>query len=90
MEDLFKVNLQREILREKSAEVLADFHRYLIAQNLEELDPNTTIGLLYKTVGDIYRNIFKERKYKGLYELAQANGKLDLAREILINNYLEV
>lgn len=89
MANLYEINLQREILREKSAEILADFFRYMETQKIEEFDIKTSIGQLYQTVEDIYNNIFKSSKFEGMRELAEANGKLDLAREILKNCYLE-
>lgn len=87
---LYEINLQREILREKSAGILADFHRYMEDKNIEEFDIKTPIGQLHEIVGNIYRNIFKSEIYKNSNELAEANGKLDLAQEILKNSYLEV
>ena len=90
MASLYEINLKREILREKSAEILADFHRYMEIHKIEEFDIKTPIGQLHKTVGNIYRNIFKTNKFEGDKELSEANGKLDLAREILRNSYLEV
>lgn len=85
---LYEINLQREILREKSAEILADFHRYMEEKNIEQFDLNTPIGILYKVVGGIYRNIFKS-EYETREKIDEANGKLDLAKEILKNSYLE-
>lgn len=88
MASLYEINLQREILREKSAEILADFHRYMEEKNIEQFDIKTPIGILHKIVGDIYRNIFKS-EYDTKEKINEANGKLDLAKEIL-NSYLEV
>lgn len=85
---LYEINLQREILREKSAEILADFHRYMEEKNIEQFDLNTPIGILHKVVGGIYRNIFKS-EYETREKIDEANGKLDLAKEILKNSYLE-
>lgn len=84
MNELYEINLQREIIREKSAEILADFHRYMEEKNIEQFELNTTIGILHKTVGDIYRNIFKS-EFDTREKIDEANGKLDLAKEILIN-----
>ncbi len=84
---LYEINLQREILREKSAEILADFHRYMEEKNIEQFDLNTPIGILHKVVGGIYRNIFKS-EYETREKIDEANGKLDLAKEILKNSYL--
>lgn len=81
---LYEINLKREILREKSSEILADFHRYMEEKNIEQFDLNTPIGILHKTVGDIYRNIFKI-EYETIEKIYEANGKLDLAKEILKN-----
>lgn len=86
--NLYEINLQREILREKSAEILADFHRYMEEKNIEQFDLNTPIGILHKVVGSIYRNIFKS-EYETREKIDEANGKLDLAKEILKNSYLE-
>ncbi|MDY3060817.1 MAG: hypothetical protein SOR11_12600 [Fusobacterium sp.] len=85
---LYEINLQREILREKSAEILADFHRYMEEKNIEQFDLNIPIGILHKVVGGIYRNIFKS-EYETREKIDEANGKLDLAKEILKNSYLE-
>lgn len=85
---LYEINLQREILREKSAEILADFHRYMEEKNIEQFDLNTPIGILHKVVGSIYRNIFKS-EYETREKIDEANGKLDLAKDILKNSYLE-
>ena len=85
---LYEINLQREILREKSAEILADFHRYMEEKNIEQFDLNTPIGILHKVVGGIYRNIFKS-EYETREKIDEANGKLDLAKEILKNSYLK-
>lgn len=86
---LYEINLQREILREKSAEILSDFHRYMEENNIEEFDIKTPIGILHKVVGNIYRNIFKS-EYDTIGKLEEANGKLELAKEILKNSYLGV
>ena len=47
--NLYEINLQREILREKSAEILADFHRYMEEKNIEQFDLNTPIGTVSYT-----------------------------------------
>ena len=86
--NLYEINLQREILREKSAEILADFHRYMEEKNIEQFDLNTPIEILHKVVGSIYRNIFKS-EYETREKIDEANGKLDLAKEILKNSYLK-
>lgn len=79
---LYEINLQRGILREKSAEILADFHRYMEEKDIEQFDFNTPIGILHKTVGDIYRNIFKS-EYETREKIDEANEKLDLAKNTL-------
>ncbi|WP_300356911.1 hypothetical protein [Fusobacterium sp.] len=82
---LYEINLQREILKEKSDEILADYHKYMQRHGVRELDIKTSIGQLYKVVEDISCNIFKSSKYESLKELSEANVKLGLAREILKN-----
>ncbi|MCF0171908.1 hypothetical protein [Fusobacterium varium] len=84
---LYEINLQREILREKSAEVLSDYRRYFRKHKIDS-DSKAPINFLYNAVGDIYRNIFKP-EYDEYSKLQEANGKLDLARETLKNIQLE-
>ena len=81
---LYEINLKREILREKSAEILADFHRYMEIHKIEEFDIKTPIGQSHKIVGNIYRNIFKP-EYGTTEKLNEANIKLDLAWNIIKN-----
>ena len=81
MESLYEINLKREILREKSAEILADYDKYLDENNIsyESLNP---IRVLEKIISEIYRNIFKP-EYENIEKLNEANTKLDLALEVL-------
>ena len=58
-------------------------------KNIEQFDLNIPIGILHKVVGGIYRNIFKS-EYETREKIDEANGKLDLAKEILKNSYLEI
>lgn len=84
MPSLYEINLQREILREKSAEILADYIRFFNKNGKD----NKIIEKLYNTVEYIHTHIF-DPEYNSLEKLKEANGKLDLAREILKNCYLE-
>jgi hypothetical protein len=81
MASLYEINLKREILREKSAEILADYDKYLDENNIsyESLNP---IRVLEKIISEIYRNIFKP-EYENIEKLNEANTKLDLALEVL-------
>ncbi len=87
---LYEINLQREILREKSAEILADFNKYMRENNINysNNEVKNPIVALYYNVIEIYNNIFTP-KYKDILKLEAVNGKLDLAKEILKNSYLE-
>lgn len=80
---LYEINLKREILREKSAEILADYDKYLEKNNIEQ-NPLNPIRVLEKTVLEVYRNIFKP-EYENMEKLYEANGKLDLAWDIIKN-----
>lgn len=84
----YNVNLQREILREKSAEILADIHRYMEANAVEKFAENTPIGIIHAVVGNIYRNAFKS-EFNEVAKIDAAHGKLDLARHILNTCYLD-
>ena len=87
---LYEINLQREILREKSAEILADFNKYMRENNINysNNEIKNPIVALYYNVIEIYNNIFTP-KYKDILKLEAVNGKLDLAKEILKNSYLQ-
>ena len=76
----YEITLTREVLREKSAEILADFRRYIEKNDIK--DKKNIIFLLKEKVAEIYRNIFKV-EYSNMKNLNEANGKLDLAKEIL-------
>ncbi len=78
MPSLYEINLQREILREKSAEILADYIRFF-NKNGED---NKIIEKWYNTVGYIHTHIF-DPEYNSLEKLKEANGTLDLALEVL-------
>lgn len=80
---LYEINLQREILREKSAEILADYDKYLDKNNIGQ-DSLNPIRILEKTISEIYRNIFKP-EYENIEKLNTANGQLDLAWNIIKN-----
>lgn len=80
---LYEINLQREILREKSAEILADYDKYLDKNNIGQ-DSLNPIRILEKTISEIYRNIFKP-EYENIEKLNTANGQLDLAWDIIKN-----
>lgn len=81
---LYEINLQREILREKSAEILADFNKYMRENNINysNNEIKNPIVALYYNVIEIYNNIFTP-KYKDILKLEAVNGKLDLAKDIL-------
>lgn len=81
MASSYEINLTREVLREKSIEILADYDRYLDKNNInkESLNP---VRILEKMISEIYRNIFKP-EYESMEKLNEANGKLDLALEVL-------
>lgn len=81
---LYEINLKREILREKNAEILAEFNRYIRENNLNyenNKDKNPVIFLYYNVI-KIYNDIFSS-EYDNILKLEGANGKLDLARDIL-------
>lgn len=78
----YEINFEREILREKSAGILADFDRYLEDNNIDYDDTKNPIILLERAITEIYRNIFKP-EYDNMVSLKEANAKLDLATEIL-------
>lgn len=78
----YEINFEREILREKSAGILADFDRYLEDSNIDYDDTKNPIILLERAITEIYRNIFKP-EYDNMISLKEANAKLDLATEIL-------
>lgn len=77
----YEITLEREVLREKSAGILADFNRYIKQKNISE-DKNNPVVLLKESIGEIYRKIFNS-EYSDLMVLEKTNGKLDLAIEIL-------
>ncbi|MBS9776153.1 MAG: hypothetical protein KGV57_03575 [Fusobacterium sp.] len=77
----YQITLEREVLREKTAGILADFNRYIKEKNISK-DKNNPIILLKESIGEIYRNIFNP-EYSDLMILEKTNGKLDLAIEIL-------
>lgn len=78
MANLYEINLQREILREKSSEILADYRRFFKKNGKD----NKIIEKLYNTVEYIHTHIF-DPEYNSLEKLKEANGKLDLTKEIL-------
>ncbi|WP_291259733.1 hypothetical protein [Fusobacterium sp.] len=78
----YEINFEREILREKSAGILADFDRYLEDNNIDYDDIKNPIILLERAIVEIYRNIFKP-EYDNMISLKEVNAKLDLATEIL-------
>lgn len=81
---LYEINLQREILREKSAEILADFNRYMRNNNINysNNEAKNPIVALYYNVIEIYNDIFTQ-KYEDIFKLEAVNGKLDLVKNIL-------
>lgn len=78
----YEINFEREILREKSAGILADFDRYLEENDIDYNDVKNPIVLLERAITEIYRNIFKP-EYENIIKLKEANAKLDFAAEIL-------
>lgn len=81
MASSYEINLTREVLREKSIEILADYDRYLDKNNINKESSNP-VRILEKMISEIYRNIFKP-EYESMEKLNEANGKLDLALEVL-------
>ncbi|STO35695.1 Uncharacterised protein [Fusobacterium necrogenes] len=77
---LYEINLQREILREKSAEILADYRRHFKKYGKN----NKILENLYNSVEYIHTNIF-DSEYNSIEKLSTANGKLDLAWDIIKN-----
>lgn len=76
----YEVTLRREVLREKSAGILADFNRYIIEKNIS--DNSNPIIVIKKVVRSIYSNIFNS-EYDEMSKLNEANAKLDVAVEVL-------
>ena len=76
----YEITLTREVLREKSAGILADYDRYIEKNDIN--DEKNPVFIIVKNIENIYREIFKP-KYKNMKNLNEANGKLDLAKEIL-------
>lgn len=77
---LYEITLEREVLREKSAGIMADLDRYIDKKNIaDSIDP---IVILKKNVADIFFNVFKA-EYKDPNKLIEANAKLNLAADII-------
>ncbi|WP_300363728.1 hypothetical protein [Fusobacterium sp.] len=82
MPSLYEINLQREILREKSAEILAYFNNYMDKNNINSTEIKNPIVILYLNTIYIYSEIFGS-KYDDIAKIEAANGQLDLALEVL-------
>ena len=82
MASLYEINLQREILREKSAEILGYFNNYMDKNNINSTEIKNPIVMLYLNTVHIYNDIFGS-KYDDITKIEAANGQLDLAKEIL-------
>jgi hypothetical protein len=77
---LYEINLKREILREKSAEILAEYRRFFKKNGKD----NKTLENSYNSVEYIHIHIF-DLEYNSTEKLNSANGKLDLAWDIIKN-----
>lgn len=75
---LYEINLQRDILREKSVEVLACIHRYKKESDLED---NIALKIAYKNTLYIYKDIYSD-KYSDIQKINEAHGELNLAWKI--------
>lgn len=82
MANLYEINLQREILREKSAEILTYFNNYMDKNNINSTEIKNPIVILYLNTVYIYNDIFGS-KYDDIAKIEAANGQLDLALEVL-------
>lgn len=79
--DCYEITLKVEVLREKSAGILADFMRFMKKNNIQD-DAKDPIVFLEQAVSDIFFNIFNP-EYDNLIALKEANAKLDLAADVL-------
>ena len=77
---LYEINLQREILREESAEILANYRRYFRKNGKS----NKAVEKLYNSVEYIHTHIF-DSEYNSMEKINEANGQLDLSKYILNN-----
>lgn len=81
---LYEINLQREILREKSSEILGYFNNYMDKNNINSTEIKNPIVMLYLNTVYIYNDIFGS-KYDDIAKIEAANGQLDLAKNILMS-----
>lgn len=81
---LYEINLQREILREKSSEILGYFNNYMDKNNINSTEIKNPIVMLYLNTVHIYNDIFGS-KYDDIAKIEAANGQLDLAWDIIKN-----
>lgn len=84
MASLYEINLQREILREKSSEILGYFNNYMEKNNINSTEIKNPIVILYLNTVHIYNDIFGS-KYDDIAKIEAANGQLDLAKNILMS-----
>lgn len=84
MASLYEINLQREILREKSSEILGYFNNYMDKNNINSTEIKNPIVMLYLNTVYIYNDIFGS-KYDDIAKIEAANGQLDLAKNILMS-----
>ncbi|VWL84939.1 hypothetical protein [Oceanivirga miroungae] len=77
----YKITLEKEVLREKSSGILADFYRFFLENEISETNKKILL-ILDDEVTKIYRNIFGS-EYDSFEKLHEANGKLDLASSVL-------
>ena len=84
MASLYEINLQREILREKSSEILGYFNNYMDKNNINSTEIKNPIVMLYLNTVHIYNDIFGS-KYDDIAKIEAANGQLDLAWDIIKN-----
>ncbi len=77
----YEITLKVEVLREKSAGIMADFMRFKKKNHIQD-DAKDAINFLDDAVTEIYRNIFNP-EYDNLIALKEANARLDLAADVL-------
>ncbi len=84
----YEINVEKELLLEYSAEILANFERYFDKNNIEvdysipiEKEANSII-LLYKIVANLKDEILTE-KYKKLNNVLELKGKFQLAMDFI-------
>lgn len=84
MDDLYFVNLEREILSEMGSSIIADYMRFINKNEFDINDSKNIFVIMFQNLVDIKNNLFS-KDYSTLEDLKLLEGEFRFAKTCIDN-----